>query len=361
VRKFTLNDLNPPSLMTTPVNRVIFINDRSGSMNGVTRRLTEDVQGKIEQLKKSDAATGQKSLVTIWDFDNHNRIRCAALNEDVKNLNYSHPLNFDGGTALNDAVYTAIDAAKKYLPLSSDESFLVLIFTDGGECSSIARLWKDVRDLISTLGENWTITLIGPAENMKWGADVGIPRDNMLPWDGSATTFAQTVTTQSVGLGNYVSARSKGTRSVANFYTVDPNKIQDHEVKGLIQLGKNDFALVETQGAPPARVELAPMVKAAGFAFKTGVNYYELLKPEKIQEDKDLLVMDENGNVYGKGNSGEEIRRALGLPTTGTITVRPMKGKYKIFVQSNSNNRKMIAWADKTTGEVKRQKLIILL
>lgn len=230
MRKFTLNDLNPPSLPNTPVNRVIFINDRSDSMNGVTRRLTKDVQEKIEQLKKSDAATGQKSLVTIWDFDNHNRIRCAVENVDVKNLNYSHPINFGGGTALNDAVYKVLTGAKAYRAISSDESFLILIFTDGGECSSVDRIWKDVKEVISTLGENWTITLIGPAENMKWGADVGIPKDNMLPWDGSAEKFAQTVTTQSVGLGNYVNARSKGTRSVANFYTVDPK--QDPGTRG---------------------------------------------------------------------------------------------------------------------------------
>lgn len=359
MRKFTLNDLNPPSLQNTPVNRVIFINDRSGSMSSVTHRLTKDVQEKIEQLKKSDASTGQKSFVTIWDFStNTDKV---VSNIPVEDVNYSHPRGYNGLTALNDTVWMALNDATSFTPISSDESFLVLILTDGQEYGSKLHSQSSVREIIKTLGENWTITLIGPKENITWGTSVGIPHDNMLPWDGSAEKFAQTVTTQSVGLGNYVNARTMGARSVANFYTVDPNKIQDHEVKNLISLANKDYTVVETPGAPPARVELASMIRGAGYAFKTGVNYYELLKPEKIQEDKDLLVMDENGNVYGKGNSGEEIRRALGLPTSGTITVRPMKGKYKIFVQSNSNNRKMIAWADKTTGEVKRQKLIILL
>lgn len=359
MRKFTVNDFNPPSLPVTPVNRIIFINDRSGSMDGLTRRLTEDVKAKIEMLKASDKEKGQLSYVTIWEFDN--TARRVVDDIAVQNLNYSHPPGFGRGTALNDTVVEAIDAGKSLPTRSSDESFLVLILSDGGECSSIRHKLTDVKNRISSMGENWTVTLIGPSECINWGLSVGIPRENMLLWDGSAKDFGGTVAAQSVGLGNYVNARSMGTRSVANFYTVDPNKIQEHEVKNLISLAKKDYAVVETPGAPPARVELAHMIRTSGYAFKTGVNYYELLKPEKIQEDKDLLVMDENGNVYGKGNSGEEIRRALGLPTSGTITVRPMKGKYTIFVQSNSNNRKMIAWTDKTTGVVRRQKLIILL
>lgn len=364
MRKFTLNDLNPPKLPSTPVNRVIFVNDRSGSMRSLFGKTTESVQENIRSLVKSDKTTGQQSYVTIWEFDDKSLI--AINNMICSSVDYRLSAGWGGGTALNDTVCRVIDAAKAVEPISSDESVLLLILTDGGECSSVQYGWKDVKGRIASLPENWTVTLIGPSMNIKWGESVGIPRDNMLLWDGSAATYSGTVAAQSVGLGTYVQTRATGAKATQSFYTVNPDKILPQEIEKLIKLPKGDFAVIEAPdamapGKNSVSTELAPMVRSYNYQFKTGVNYYELIKAEKIQENKDLLVMDENGNVYGKGNSGAEIRAALGLPTTGTITVHPQKGKYKIFVQSNSNNRKMLAWKDKTSGEVKRQKLIILL
>lgn len=329
-------------------------------MRSLFVKTTESVQENIRSLVKSDKTTGQQSYVTIWEFDSRSGV--AINNMICSSVDYRLAAGWGGGTALNDTVCRVIDATKAVEPISSDESVLLLILTDGGECSSLTYGDRDVRGRINSLPENWTVTLIGPAVNMSWGQSVGIPRDNMLLWDGSAETYSGTVAAQSVGLGTYVQTRATGAKATQSFYTVNPDKILPQEIEKLIKLPTSDFKVLETPANPlPNKVELAPMIRVAGYEFKTGVNYYELIKAEKIQESKDLLVMDENGNVYGKGNSGAEIRAALGLPTTGTITVHPQKGKYKIFVQSNSNNRKMLAWKDKTSGEAKRQKLIILL
>jgi len=367
MRKFTLNDITPPkpTLPNNPVNRVIFVLDRSGSMRHLFGQTTTDVQNKIQQLADSDKETGQTSLISIWEFDNVAKLTLGE--KPAKECEYFQPRGFGGGTALNDTICAVIDYGLGLRKVSSDEAVLLLVLTDGGECSSTKRGLGDVLASIAKLPENWTVTLIGPQANMKWGENVGIPSDNMLFWDGRAETFGQTTQAQATGMSSYVKTRSAGGSSTQSFYSVNPNKILPEEVEKLIKLPSSDFKILEAPdnfdpGKTSRTTELAPMVRSYNLVFKTGVNYYELIKRETIQENKDLLIYDPStGAVYGKGNSGEDIRRALGLPTTGAIKVHPVMGKYRIFVQSNSNNRKMLSWKDKTTGNIIRQKLIVLL
>jgi len=220
MRKLTLADITPSKLLSTPVNRVIFINDRSGSMNGLLSRVTDDVNEKINLFKESDKTKGQKTFITIWDFDD--KARRNTDNIPVENLPRYVFSGMGGGTALNDTVCTVIDHAKEIAPISTDESILILILTDGGECSS--KYWGqwDVKNRVTSLPENWTITLIGPQGNLTWGRSVGIPDDNMLFWDGRSDTYIATSQATATGLGNYVNARSTGAKSVRTFYGGKP-------------------------------------------------------------------------------------------------------------------------------------------
>jgi len=145
---------------------------------------------------------------------------------------------------------------------------------------------------------------------------------------------------------------------------VNPDKILPSEIENLNKIPASErkvLAVPVPSVGNSHKMELKELVTTNNLQFKSGINYYQLVKPEKIKSHKDLLVMDESGNIFGKGNSGEEIRRALGIPTSGDILVHPKKGKYKIFVQSDSHNRKMLSWKDKTTGKFIQQELIVLL
>ena len=81
-----------------------------------------------------------------------------------------------------------------------------------------------------------------------------------------------------------------------------------------------------------------------GLDFKTGKRFYELTKREKIQDYKEILLMDRSTrDVFVV----EQVRKILGIPQK-TCTLKPddlnnkMLSKYVVFIQSTSVNRKLI-------------------
>lgn len=356
MRKFTLNDLKKKELPSTPVNNVLFVLDRSGSMQSLRRKVTEETNRRIEEMRQYDLTYNMETRISILEFSDSTK--WAVKDTHVSVANYAPVRISENMTALAEACYEGIKYLKTLPPRSKDESFLVLILTDGGENQSSPAAVKNLPKAIKSLPENWTVTYIGPGSG--WAIANGIPAENCLLWSGAANDYVRTAQAQSVGTQSYYLARSTGASAVQSFYTVDPNKIQSYELSFLNKLNANEFKLLQNW---EPKIELKPFLEKNNLQFKRGVSYYQLLKPEKIQEDKDLLILDNStGEVYGKGNHGRDIRRFLGIPETGVVNVRPKKGdKYTIFVQSNSNNRKLISWKDKTTGEKVAQSVIVLL
>ncbi len=81
-----------------------------------------------------------------------------------------------------------------------------------------------------------------------------------------------------------------------------------------------------------------------GLDFKTGKRFYELTKREKIQDYKEILLMDKSSrNVF----EVEGVRKLLGIPQR-TCTLKPsdlnqkILSKYIVFIQTTSVNRKLI-------------------
>lgn len=96
-----------------------------------------------------------------------------------------------------------------------------------------------------------------------------------------------------------------------------------------------------------------------GLDFEKGRGFYEFDKKEKIQDYKEILLMDTKGNFY----EGDYARELLGLPkeyvlrcgistskktiltfvlNSDTATIDPVdSNEYTIFVQSTSWNRNL--------------------
>jgi hypothetical protein len=83
------------------------------------------------------------------------------------------------------------------------------------------------------------------------------------------------------------------------------------------------------------------VVAANGLVFKTGRGFYQFTKRETIQAKKEVVILDkETGDMY----QGAAAREVLGLPVGESTDISPTfdKNKYVVFVQSTSNNRKLI-------------------
>lgn len=87
-------------------------------------------------------------------------------------------------------------------------------------------------------------------------------------------------------------------------------------------------------------------VENNGIKFKTGRGFYELSKAETVQQYKEVIMMDrETGEMF----NGSQVREELGLQPQsekGGVNERLHKDatkKFRVFVQSTSVNRKLIA------------------
>lgn len=97
-------------------------------------------------------------------------------------------------------------------------------------------------------------------------------------------------------------------------------------------------------------------IKENGLDFEKGRGFYEFDKKEKIQDYKEIILMDTKGNFY----EGDYARELLGLPkeyvtkssskifltesfcNSDAATIDPVdSNEYTIFVQSTSWNRNL--------------------
>lgn len=108
----------------------------------------------------------------------------------------------------------------------------------------------------------------------------------------------------------------------------------------------------DLKAVPPGRFQVLQVDTSAaikdfviqnGATFKTGRGFYEFTKREEIQEYKEVILQDRaSGDMF----TGERARELMGVGA-GTINLSPKEAatvnqKYRIFVQSTSNNRKLI-------------------
>jgi len=92
--------------------------------------------------------------------------------------------------------------------------------------------------------------------------------------------------------------------------------------------------------------DIKGFVEKNGIAFKKGRGFYELSKAETVQQYKEVIMQDrETGEMF----NGSQVREKLGLQPQsekGGVNERLHKAdaeKFRVFVQSTSVNRKLIA------------------
>lgn len=88
--------------------------------------------------------------------------------------------------------------------------------------------------------------------------------------------------------------------------------------------------------------DITSFVKSSGAVFRKGRGFYELTKAEEVQERKEVILQDKrSGDFY----TGAVARDMIKLPYGMRGRVYPYNAPhgYRVFVQSTSNNRKLMA------------------
>lgn len=356
--------------LTTHVALVL---DRSVSMNRLKEKTIKVADDLVAHLADTSKQKNQEWRVSVYSFGNE--VDCHIWDMDVLRLpSMREHYRISGNTALIDAVMTALDDGDKITEHRGDHAFLVYVITDGEENWSHGNgsrpafgrtptsvLIKQLTDRLSDLPDNRTVAILAPdSQGVQYSQQLGF--ENILLWDTSSEAgleaAAEAIKTSTA---TYMEARTQGAVGLRSMKkgglfvgaNVDAKAIKAANLKPLPTKDRKITVVVKTDDSfekvvKPANsrrkvAEMGWFVKIEDYVkrinkgvYPLGDAFYELVKPETIQGDKEIAVVEVDSN---KVFVGDGARQLLGLPAT-RVRVKPdLNPDYKIFVQSNSLNR----------------------
>lgn len=219
--------LKPKKANTQKETHVIFILDDSGSMCHGYDQTVQTFNDQIEIVKKNQA-DGGVTRVSFYTFGNE--VKTLFRQEPASEIKPIGPHNYKpaGGTALYDAIGVALKDAMEADKPNKDIAFLVSVFTDGEENSSMHYRGEYLGAQVRKLQEkgNWTFTLMGPNKGLSQLSDIlGIRKDNVAGFEPTSISSRMEARVKEFNkMTSYFSARSVGASSVANLY--DPGNME---------------------------------------------------------------------------------------------------------------------------------------
>jgi len=315
------------------VNNVIFVIDCSTSMQRHRDAVNRVFKSLVEPLKQS----GFPTRVSLYTFAN--RVNCEFFMESNLERLSNFALYANGMTALIDGSYTAISDHQSDFLVSKkneDNTFLLYVITDGEENQS-RHTAGQLRTLIDRLGDSWTVATMVPNQSgVHYAKNCGFPAGNIAIWDTSSERgFEDAGVRLQKSYADYTTARSLGVRSTTNLFTVDASNVTKADVKA--NLVEGDGRLIRCYQPEPIRDFVE---RTTGKPYKIGSAFYELTKREKVQPQKEVAIVSQDGK---KKYFGDSARQMLGLDVNQHIKVVPGDhGDWRIFIQSTSVNRKVV-------------------
>jgi hypothetical protein len=319
-------------------NHIAVVLDASASMGTFKAATIKAFNGIVEETRKNARKYGQKTSVSLYTFAN--TARPVFFNANVETL---EPLDgrqyiTNGMTALFDGVNMAIDQLAS-LPDADDEdtSLLVIALTDGEDNVSHTKPFSLKQKIIQKARtDRWTVVFQGPPGSKNVLVNqFGIPSDNVREWEATESGMAETQVVTSGGIGNYYAARSVGAKKVDTFFVqTDLSKVDAKVLVNNLTDISNRFKQYEVTKEEAVREFVEAKTKRP---YVIGSSYYLLMKKEKVQKNKGVLIQEKGKKaVWG----GEEARRLIGLPDGADAKVEPLNhSNYDVYVQSTSVNR----------------------
>lgn len=317
------------------INHIVFVLDASSSMWGVADEVIKVADNQIKYLAQRSKDLDQETRVTVYSFSDQSNIQCLIYDKDVLRMpSIAGVYKPDGMTALIDATMLALKDLAMTPEKYGEHAFLIYVLTDGQENDSRESAMALLRK-IDGLPDNWTIATFVPDQQGVFEAKkFGFPKDNISVWDAtSAKGVSEAGEKIKQTTETFMQNRTKGIRGSKNLFTMaDPSL--STIASNLDSLHYGQFRLLDVD----VDCRIDEFVEGElNRPYRLGEAYYQLMKKEEIQPQKQIAIMA-NHKVY----VGDEARKLLGLPDYH-VKVNPGDHPYEIFVQSTSVNRKLIA------------------
>jgi uncharacterized protein YegL len=214
------------------ITRVALVIDKSGSMSNIQKQALSGLNEQIQALRESEAGD---TYVTLIQFDSQVKVSFNQKNsKELKNL---EPADYrpTGGTAMYDAVGTAIDRLLEEQNAVENVAYLVIVISDGEENSSRRvsqwQLASQIKELQAT--GKWTFTYMLSNVDLSVARNLGVWSGNIAAWNSNsalgATAGFATVTNSTAG---YLRSRSvTGNAANTSFY-VQPEMVNGGTAAG---------------------------------------------------------------------------------------------------------------------------------
>lgn len=310
---------------------VAIVVDASGSMSGLATpvvRMVNDVIGTLAKLEKD---MGQDYVVSLFTF--HESIQPVFQGFNAGNAPAFSSLITYGPTALFDAVVEATKDITRYG--GKNEASLIITITDGLDNHSRTPSYKFsefVREHQGT--DKFTFVFHLPrGHKSHFVALSGVPEGNCEEWDQTDEGVKRVTIQHQNSLTGYAADRARGVTAKSTYFaTTDASAIDDRDLAPL-RVNPGRFTAFTVEKESVSKVFAENKTKSR---YVTGQLYYQLMKPEVVQEDKQLVLRDKTSGIIF---AGAAIRGLLGLPTIRCKVDPGNHASYDVFVQSKAPNR----------------------
>jgi len=331
---------NAPQITKPLINRIALLIDASGSMQGLRYDAINVLNSQIDTIRNEAYKLNQQTFISIGKFSTGFEWICKDIESRMIHPIKANDYEPNGGTALIDAVDTAlIELDHQASHNTEDISFLLITITDGQENSSrisnAANIAKKIRDKQGT--DRWSFVFSVPRGDSHYiQSFFGVPAGNITEWDQTKIGIQNLSVAANIGTSSYFHARSLGQTSTKSFFTTDMSKVSKSAIQANLDVMNNQFKKLQVM----KECSIKDFVESEGLNFVKGNGFYELTKPEKVQDYKEILIMDKsNGKIYG----GDQARQVLQMPSTTVCKVKPGNHmNYRIFIKSTSLNRILV-------------------
>lgn len=336
-----------PPLLT---NRFAIVLDNSGSMSGLRDPVVRVFNQNLDAIADASKAEGQQSSITHLQFaesiGGSVRPEVVYANrpvESAQRLSRTTYVPNTSSTPLFATVGKAIETLSS-LPKAEDDktSNVVIVVTDGHDNMAVDgwSSWKlndEMRKRMAS--DRWSFAfLVPPGHAEKLIRDFGIPAGNVMEWEQTEKGVERMGEQLAAGARSFAKGRTLGHRSTRSYFTTDTSKLTTTEVKkNLSDISKHVKVWQVTK-----EIDITSFVESHRVPFETGRGFYQLTKPEKIQGYKKIILREKGKKAIFFGDGA---RTMLGLPDNphAEVKVHPGNhGKWDIFVQSTSPNRKLV-------------------
>lgn len=325
--------------------------DFSVSMRPHATAAMNDYNQTIKAIKDGSEQSDVDAIVTVvqngvnlpGDYS-HATVERAITNSSVNRLHELSEYKVSGlATPLFDSVGMLIDTLSAVPDANDpDVTFVINVVTDGQENSS--KNWTGVK-LAAKIAElqrtdRWMFIFRVPSGTESDLIKLGIHSGNVMGWDtNSATGMVASTAKTTQGISNYFTARRSGTSSTRSFFA-DTTQVDKAIVKATLSDVTSHFKKYRVT-ADHDSSQIRDFVTEMTGGYSAGCAFYELSKSEEVSDKKQIAIMEKaTGKVY----SGSQARQLLGLPSSGSIKLRPgTNTDFEIYIQSTSVNRKLLA------------------